>query len=325
MAVGHGGRCDGELHQAEEEHASRARVAAVGVEAELVEVRIEVLGANHALVGAKQPALEQGSRRGATGNHQRARWAALLAQHRLLVLIAVIGNILEGLVAVGVHGGSLAPSARVTNGIKLSFVIPATRCIRIRPKPLGCSISIRDRDEAHFVYVSRPRSPFSMPPIRVAPDLRKTAQLLGAGAHHCGAVAVQHRPRRLVGAQPQYALKPQRRDAVLLADHLPGGGEPHRQRRAGVMEDRARGARHPPATPSAGLHAIRHLPAGLTAAVWAHEAVRPAQPVQIVQTRRIVGEPCAQFPVGPWVVQGRPWHGANVQGQSDGYPLRWVA
>jgi hypothetical protein len=152
-----------------------------------------------------------------------------------------------------------------------------------------------------------------MPPTHVSSTSTGPPSCSRPGAHACGGVAVQHRPRRLVGAQPQHALKPQRRDAVLLADHLPRDGEPHRQPRAGVLEDRARGARHPPATPSAALHAIRHLPAGLTAAVWAHEAVRPAQPVQLVQTRRIVEEPRAQFPVGPWVVQARPWHGAKVR------------
>ena len=82
LAVGHGGRCDGELHQAEEEHASRARVAAVEAEGELVEVRIEVLGANHALVGAKQPALEQ-ARDAVNARHHDVRRIVLLAQHRM--------------------------------------------------------------------------------------------------------------------------------------------------------------------------------------------------------------------------------------------------
>ena len=48
---------------------------------------------------------------------------------------------------------------------------------------------------------------------------------------------MQHHPRGLVGAVLQRALQAQRRDAILAAREEPAGVEPHRQRRAGAIED----------------------------------------------------------------------------------------
>jgi len=67
-------------------------------------------------------------------------------------------------------------------------------------------------------------------------DLDDRAQPVAAGADHRGAVAMQHRPRGLLGADPEYTLQPESGDPVLLARHLPHRHEPHRQRRSGAME-----------------------------------------------------------------------------------------
>jgi len=74
----------------------------------------------------------------------------------------------------------------------------------------------------------------------------------GPGPHQHRPQPVQHRPRRLVGADLQRALRAQRGDAVLLRGEHPAGGEPHRQRRPPAVEQRAcrrtgrliRGPRH---------------------------------------------------------------------------------
>ncbi len=70
--------------------------------------------------------------------------------------------------------------------------------------------------------------------------------VLPGGAHR-RPEEVRHRPGGLVGAQPQQLLHLQRRDTVLGAGHVPGDGEPHRERGPGVVEDGSGRAGHPPA------------------------------------------------------------------------------
>jgi len=81
-------------------------------------------------------------------------------------------------------------------------------------------------------------------------DLDAAGQYLTAGPDHRGPEAVQHRPRRLVGAQPEQSLHRQRRHPTRIGSHVPSRREPHRQRRARVLKIvpavRETRFRHPP-------------------------------------------------------------------------------
>jgi len=59
-AVGDGRGLGPLLGKAEEEHPHVARLAPIEAERELVQVRLEVLGLHSAMMGAKEPALQQG-------------------------------------------------------------------------------------------------------------------------------------------------------------------------------------------------------------------------------------------------------------------------
>lgn len=109
---------------------------------------------------------------------------------------------------------------------------------------------------------------------------------------------------------------------MLLAGQLPGASEPHRQRRAGAMEDRPRRDRGLAATARALPAPARQLPAPLARARRAVPALSPAQPVEVVQAGVVVGEPGQQFTVGTGVVtsRSRMRHPATVP-DLDGYPL----
>lgn len=56
LAVGHWWGIDRLLHQSKEQHSARPRAAPVEPEAELVQVRLQVVGLDRALMGAEQPA-----------------------------------------------------------------------------------------------------------------------------------------------------------------------------------------------------------------------------------------------------------------------------
>ena len=173
------------------------------------------------------------------------------------------------------------------------------------PEPLGLRDLHRDRDERLRLSFPPGSSLLGAADVGLV-DLNQPAQSFAARAHHRLAVAVQHRPCRLIGAQPQRALQAQRRDAVLLAGHLPRRREPHRQRRARVVEDRPGRHRRLPSTVCALAPTASQQPAPLAVARRAAPPTAPPQPVKVVPARLIVREPSQQLPVGARIV---PAHG----------------
>ena len=70
-------------------------------------------------------------------------------------------------------------------------------------------------------------------------DLHRAVQPPAARVDQDRAEPGQHRPGRLVGADLQRPLQAERRDPVLSRGERPAGREPHGQRRARLVEDRA--------------------------------------------------------------------------------------
>lgn len=87
------------------------------------------------------------------------------------------------------------------------------------------------------------------------------------------------------------ALQAQRRDPVLGRGDFATCLEPHRQRPPPPVELRARGHGRPSIAARAFETAVRGPPARGVSAATADEAVRPAQPLQIVPTIRVRAEP----------------------------------
>src|SRR5262249_4184586 len=130
----------------------------------------------------------------------------------------------------------------------------------------------------------------------------RPGQPVPARPHQHRPQPVQHRPRGRVGADLQRPLQALRRDSVLLGGEQPAGGEPHRQRRARAIEDRARRHRSAPMTPSALIPAITEPPAPRVSAGRAGETTRPAHPVQVVQAVCISAEPGLELASRPRVM-----------------------
>jgi len=133
-------------------------------------------------------------------------------------------------------------------------------------------------------------------------DLHVATQPVTTRSHHHRPVAVQHHPRRLVRAQFHLPLHLGRRDPHLVPDHPPGRSEPHRQRRTGLVEDRARRRGHLAVAAAALPPRVRQPPPDDARAVGADEPLRPAQPVQVVQALPVLVEPRPQLRVRPRVV-----------------------
>ena len=122
-------------------------------------------------------------------------------------------------------------------------------------------------------------------------SLDSARQLVSARTDHRAAVAVQHRPGGLGGTDVEHTLQAERGDTLLVARHLPGRGEPHRERGPRPMKDRLCCRRDAPGTAGARPTTVTKPPADPCTAVRAGEAIGPPQPVQVVEARFVVREP----------------------------------
>ena len=124
--------------------------------------------------------------------------------------------------------------------------------------------------------------------------------------HHRRPEAAEHGPGGLVRAEAEEPVKRFGRDPALRGGHIPGHCEPHGQRRAGAVEDGP--CRHGHPTALAPEPAVAHPPTPPTprdVAARAHKAVRPPQPLEIVEACIIVTG------VKPAVLHS--WAGSRVQ------------
>ena len=137
-------------------------------------------------------------------------------------------------------------------------------------------------------------------------DLDDRAQPVAAGTDHRGAVAMQHRPRGLLGADPEHALQAVSGDPVPLAGHQPRRREPHRQRRPRPVKDRPGRRRDTTTAAATGPPAVSELPPLLTRTERTPEALRPTQPIEVVQARPVIREPAPQAGIGAGVVDRCP-------------------
>ncbi len=132
MPVGERWRANGKLYQAVEEQSARPRVPPVEAEAELVEVRLQVVGLHCALVGAEEPSL--GERGDPVNTGQRdVRWQPRCAdvKWRVRVLLPTGGWIGPQAVADD-HRAGLSMFAK-RNSRSVLEVASEMTCIRARP------------------------------------------------------------------------------------------------------------------------------------------------------------------------------------------------
>src|SRR5207245_6340637 len=84
-------------------------------------------------------------------------------------------------------------------------------------------------------------------------------------------------------------------DAALRVRDVPGGSEPERKRRASAGEDRPGGRRAAPVAGGAANESVAHPPTRPASTSGADEALRPAQPLEVGETRSIVWKPAEQL------------------------------
>jgi hypothetical protein len=185
------------------------------------------------------------------------------------------------------------------------------------PEALGILDLHSDRDDRLGVGPASLPTALDPADVRLI-DLHMPGEALATGTDHRHAIAVQHRPRGLIGAQTERPLDPERRDPVFLTGHLPRRLKPQPKRGPRAVKDRARGHRRLVAAHRALPAAIAKPPTVAGHAAWTPDPVRPAQPLEVVQTRVLPREPRQQLRVGARIVTPGRRHPPDTTG------LKWI-
>ena len=132
-------------------------------------------------------------------------------------------------------------------------------------------------------------------------------QRIMLGVTNGAAEPVTHRPGSLVGATSKQAMESLGRHPVLRRRHVPGGRESYRKGWFRVMKDGACCGRYPTTTGLAPPLAILHTPPRVARAFETRKAVRPTEPVKIVEASGIIREPAESVCVVLGVILAGHW------------------
>lgn len=259
----------------------------------LVKVALQMIGLDGALVGAEKPSFEQGSHPVDTGHGDVSRITAI-GDDSPSMNQSVSGEIVVATPAIGQHGGP------ARHGIADEWHQTCARRIRNTKHPypseaLGRSQLDGDRNQRLASRTTATLAAMFFTANQGFINFHLTAQAIAIWTNHRRAKAVQHRPRRLLGAEAQQALKRLGRNPILRRGHVPGNSEPNRQRCTSAVEDRPRGHRHTTPAAFTPKPPVTHPPTLGGSAARANETVWPAQPIKIVETGVIIGKPRAQL------------------------------
>lgn len=282
-----------------EEQAPLVGGPAVEPEGVLIEVGVQMVGADGALVGAQQPAFEQGV--GAVNaGHGDVGGVAGGREDGDAVGVAVGGQVAVAGPAVGVHHSAGLDVAfdEAGQGGGVHIGEPQTHppvAFRVMDLP-------GDGHDGLGVGVAAVNAGFFAADVGFI-DLHGAGQLVPVGADHGEAQFVQHCPGGLVAGQAQDPLECRRGGVeLLLVGHVPGLAVPGSQGRAGLVEDRADGHGRSPLTGSADPAGGSSLPGPAVPAGRGNEGLRPARPGQVVAAHLFVAEPLKERVAGARVV-----------------------
>src|SRR5271166_5165781 len=285
-----------------EQQPASIRASPVEPKSEFVEVVIEVLLLDAALVSAEKPPLEK---RGDSVNprHDFVGWIQTVADDGDLVLVASVRQPGIPAPSVGVdcrprrhdalHKGEKAIHRHILDAPKADPADGPTALFGGHgDNGLGfgapTTLALFRASDVGFVDFYRPRETIPTRPDHRPPQL------------------VQPSPGRLVAAKPQCPLQPERADAVLLTGDEPHRKKPHSQRLARILEHRASGQRRLPLAGATSQPSARHPPRVRGhAAFRAQEPVGPTQAADVLPASSVATKPLIHLLERPRIIDSR--------------------
>src|SRR5271165_4967573 len=284
-----------------EQQPASIRASPVEPKSEFVEVVIEVLLLDAALVSAEQPPLEKRDH-SVNPRHDFVGWIQTVADDGDLVLVAGVRQPGIPAPSVGVdcrprrhdalNEGEKAIRRHILDAPKADPADGPTALFGGHgDKGLGfgapTTLALFRASDVGFVDFYRPRET-----IQAGPSPRRSL---------CSQVQAVS-----AAAKPQCPLQPERADAVLLTGDEPHRKKPHSQRFARILEHRASGQRRLPLVGATSQPSARHPPRVRGhAAFRAQEPVGPTQATDVLPASSVATKPLIHLLERPWIIDPR--------------------
>lgn len=286
-----------------EEHAPMRGLAPVEPERELVQAGLQVIGLERPLMRAHQPALYERSNAAYARPNLVGFFAGAL-DRRSLVDIFIFGC-----TGIGCRPTGVDRRARFDVFLNQSlgcFGFGVGDDLRAAaPKSFRGKQFNSDRHQ-HFAPGTTPALAVPHPSKDCFARFDVPGQPIVPGMADCAPEPVQHRPRRLTGAEPEDPMQGFGGNAIFSGGQMPSGGKPDGQRRSGVVKDRARRGGYAAGTRLAPPLSAFHAPRRGASTIRANKAVRPPNPIRAVKTGSIIRKPCQKLGVVARVIDPGP-------------------
>src|SRR3989338_1433543 len=282
LTKGHGMHGDTLFDQTKEEHAPMRGLASVEPEREFVEIGLQMLFFERALMRTHQPALNERC----NAVYTRQDLVGILTgafDRRSFVDVFVFGGTGVGCKPVGVEGRASLDVLLNKRLERFGFGV-GDDLQAAAPEALGGK-QFHGDSHKHFSFGSAPALAvphtsedslihFDVPRQHVVPGMADRAP-----------EPVQHRPSRLIGTESEDPMQRFGGNAVFSGGQVPRGGNPSGQRGSGAMEYCTRRGGYAVTAHIAPPFTVLHAPAFCAVARWASKSALAANPVKVVEAR----------------------------------------
>ena len=258
---------------------------------ELIQIALEMLGANFSLMGCAKPSLEQ------RGNKVDMREDL---DRKLPISLGVSNPVLEPRLCqtvVAVPAVGVNPRSRLHElGDKADQAI--TRRIRNVSQaysPNLAPVQLYSYDYQGLAAQLPAVDPLLNPTNVGLINLHCSSEMFPPHSNHGLPELLKHQPCCAVASQPKRLLKPNRAQPCLLGASQPHGHEPTPERDSRPMQDRASSQRGLPFARGAENGRPRCGPAVITPTRRAYEPLRPPKVAQVLATRLVGRKPFCKF------------------------------
>jgi len=255
---------------------SGTRSSSIETKSKLVKIIVQVRQLNSSLMGAQQPALEQ-------GGNSVCQWQKVLANVRFLS-----DDLVD--VAQSLQSRISYPVVSAHNRTRLNTLLDSRlqtfgRCVHHSPEtdsPNPAAVLLSSNN--HQGFACCPTTPFARPfasniSLVHLHDSRKT---ITSWSHHSVTKFMQPRPCRSVAPKTQDTLQPKGADALFLIRDIPNGSKPQLQWFSRILEYGSCCYRCLKMTILAFIKSLSNLPSLMMSTARTTKSIRPTKAIKVV-------------------------------------------
>jgi len=302
LMKGHRMHGDTLLNQAKEEHTAMSGFAAVEPEHKFVQISLQVIFFEGALVSPHQPTLNERCDTVYARQNLVGFFAGTLDGRTLMDVIVFRGT--------GIGYQSIRADGRARFDVLLNkgferfgFGV-GDNLQAATPKPLWGEQFYGDGHQ-HLTFGTAPALALAHASKDSLIHFNVSGQHIVTGMADCAPEPVQHRPGCLIGAKSKNSMQRFGGNPIFSCGQVPSGSEPNSQGRSGVMKDCASRGGDSISARIAPPLAILHAPALRAVTRRALKPVLPSNPVKIVEAGSVIRKPRQKLGVVARVINPR--------------------